>query len=338
MPYLTVRNAQGRRVHALGSETTIGRGVTSQVLLDDPRASKRHIEIKERGGRYLLKDLGSTNGTYMRGLRLSQEVSLQDGDEFLIGSTTLTFTRGLPPGAEEAAALQTQPAKRGTTSIHGKEPVTRKNQSVVLYNEKYKEKDGLPRGTVSIPLERFELSETTPAPESALEPGAGAGNAWLRGLYRLLREANPCETEDELFAATTRVLAEVFPGARVKVLFESGWGGAASGAKPAAKDGKRQTLVLSTWQRPGSNISASSSQNTRILEERLTEQRNRLLTHARERGVAVLSQDLEADLSARRTTKSVPKEGADDRERLAVMIAPLLMGRAVLGYIVAERT
>src|SRR6185295_13581054 len=138
-------------------------------------------------------------------------------------------------------------------------------------------KDGLPRGTVSIPLERFELgaSGETEAPAGTeVAETVGAGNAWLRGLYRLLREANPCETEDELFAAATRVLGEVFPGARVKVLFESGWGGAASGAKPVSKDGKRQTLVLSTWHAPGSGIHGGS-QNTKILEERLTEQRNR---------------------------------------------------------------
>jgi len=334
MPYLTVRTPQARRVHALGPETVIGRGVTSNILLDDPRASKRHIEIKERAGRYLLKDLGSTNGTYMRGLRLSQEVSLQDGDEILIGSTTLTFTRAVPPGASEQEPAPA-PARRGTTSLH-KDAPTQKSKSVVVYNEKYREKDGLPRGTVSIPLERFELGAAEGENDGAATAGGAVGKDWLRALYRLLREANPCESEDELFAAATRVLGEVLPGARVKVLFEAGWA-AAPGGKQGVKEARRQTLSLSTWNAPGFS-SGGGSNTTRILEERLSEYRNRLLTHARERGVAVLSQDLEADLGNRRPTRTIhPDELKEDRNRLAVMIAPLLAGRSVLGYLVAER-
>ncbi|MCW8132354.1 MAG: sigma 54-interacting transcriptional regulator [Planctomycetota bacterium] len=338
MAYLTVRTAQARRVHTLGPETVVGRGVSSHVMLDDPRSSKRHFEIRERAGRYLLKDLGSTNGTFMRGLRLQQEVSLQDGDEIMVGSTTLTFTRTLPPGAEEQVPPTQIPTKKGTTSLRQKPPPTKRTGTSVILAEKYKEKDALPRGTVSIPLERFELGASD-APADAAQASA-VGNQWLRGLYRLLREANPCETEDELFAATTRVLAEVLPGARVKVLFEAGLGAQGKGAGKESKEGKekdpsRQTLLLSTWQAPG--ISSGSSQNTRVLEARLTDQRNRLLAHARERGVAVLSQDLEADLTAKRATRTIVPEDPK-AEKLAVMIAPLQMGRAVLGYLLAERT
>jgi len=58
------------------------------VVLDDPECSRQHAEVSVRANGVYLRDLGSTNGTFMDGIRIS-EVKLKDKDEFSIGSTNI---------------------------------------------------------------------------------------------------------------------------------------------------------------------------------------------------------------------------------------------------------
>ena len=85
------------------TESQIGRwdadgGIFPDVDLDsdDPEAkvSRRHARITFNEGKYLLEDLGSTNGTFInRGKRLSPGTRqpLNDGDEIIVGKTFLRF-------------------------------------------------------------------------------------------------------------------------------------------------------------------------------------------------------------------------------------------------------
>ncbi|MBN1355877.1 FHA domain-containing protein [bacterium] len=71
------------------SKIVIGRrGV--DINLNDRLVSRRHVSIEASGGRYLLKDLGSTNGTFLNGSPVSMEF-LRHGDEIQIGSTLIRF-------------------------------------------------------------------------------------------------------------------------------------------------------------------------------------------------------------------------------------------------------
>jgi hypothetical protein len=80
----------GRRV-ALGEESAvIGRSPDCTVPLSDPRASRRHAEVRPRDDGFLLVDLGSTNGTKVNGRRVQEHV-LRDGDEIAVGVTALRF-------------------------------------------------------------------------------------------------------------------------------------------------------------------------------------------------------------------------------------------------------
>lgn len=84
-------------------ESTIGRwdadnGIFPDVDLDahDPEAkvSRRHARIRRENGRYVIEDLGSTNGTFVnRGRRLipGNAHILNDGDEIIVGKTFLRF-------------------------------------------------------------------------------------------------------------------------------------------------------------------------------------------------------------------------------------------------------
>lgn len=69
---------------------TIGRVPESVLTLEDPNVSRQHAEIRPSGPGFVLADLGSTNGTKINGIKVSERV-LQDGDEMTFGATTFRF-------------------------------------------------------------------------------------------------------------------------------------------------------------------------------------------------------------------------------------------------------
>ncbi len=80
-----------RQAVSLGPEPLlIGRDQQNDVVLDDPRVSRKHAEIRLRLGRYTLYDLQSTNGTYVNGRRVA-EVVLNDGDRISVAGLDLLF-------------------------------------------------------------------------------------------------------------------------------------------------------------------------------------------------------------------------------------------------------
>ena len=80
-------------MYKIGQERTIiGRGGKAQIRLIDDGISREHAEIIIEGGEVLLRDLGSTNGTFCNGVKVDAR-PLADGDKILVGSTTiLKFT------------------------------------------------------------------------------------------------------------------------------------------------------------------------------------------------------------------------------------------------------
>jgi len=75
-----------------GERTTIGRGLQTDVRINDEGISRTHAVIEAEEGRYALRDAGSTNGTYANGEKV-QIYELQEGDKIQLGaSTVLKFT------------------------------------------------------------------------------------------------------------------------------------------------------------------------------------------------------------------------------------------------------
>jgi hypothetical protein len=68
----------------------VGRLPESNIVLADPNVSRAHAEIRPQGLGYVLVDLGSTNGTRVNGVRVSEHV-LTDGDEIAFGNTRMRF-------------------------------------------------------------------------------------------------------------------------------------------------------------------------------------------------------------------------------------------------------
>jgi pSer/pThr/pTyr-binding forkhead associated (FHA) protein len=97
----------------------IGRSRSCDLRLPSGDASRRHAEIYADDGGYVLRDLDSTNGTFVNGEQVQQRV-LQPGDRIQIAASTVTFCHvgGDPevsnPGyTDEKTVLSERPAPRG---------------------------------------------------------------------------------------------------------------------------------------------------------------------------------------------------------------------------------
>ncbi|HXJ22649.1 MAG TPA: GGDEF domain-containing protein [Polyangia bacterium] len=93
-PYLVVISGPSfgemHRLH--GTRSVLGRGDSAAVRLLDDGISREHAAIERDGGKMVLRDLGSTNGTFCNGDRVDRR-ELTDGDKISVGaSTILKFT------------------------------------------------------------------------------------------------------------------------------------------------------------------------------------------------------------------------------------------------------
>jgi len=93
-PWLDV---DGERYPLMGAITILGRDDVADIILDDPGISRRHSELRVTtdGPRFVstIRDLGSTNGTFVNGERITSE-HLEDGDRITVGRTSITFRGG----------------------------------------------------------------------------------------------------------------------------------------------------------------------------------------------------------------------------------------------------
>lgn len=80
----------GERYQLPPERVRLGRGLDNQIVLDDSRISRHHAEIYVRGNEWYLRDLGSTNGTYVNGYGV-RERALESGDRVSLGGVELVF-------------------------------------------------------------------------------------------------------------------------------------------------------------------------------------------------------------------------------------------------------
>ncbi len=80
------------QTYSLGDELTIGRAAGCQIMLDDTYISQLHTRIFLREGKYMVEDLGSTNGTYLNRRKVSGPMVMQVGDMLQVGSVILELT------------------------------------------------------------------------------------------------------------------------------------------------------------------------------------------------------------------------------------------------------
>jgi DNA-binding winged helix-turn-helix (wHTH) protein len=81
----------GRRLVLYEGENLVGRDPQSSLWVDEPHVSGQHARISVSAERVTVEDLGSTNGTFLRGARVTSPQSLADGDLIRFGATDVTF-------------------------------------------------------------------------------------------------------------------------------------------------------------------------------------------------------------------------------------------------------
>jgi hypothetical protein len=82
---------EGKRLVVGPGGATIGRSRQCDVVLTDPNVSRKHAEIRPRGGSWVVTDLGSTNGVTVNGRRINAPAVVKPGDEIGLGTSVIEF-------------------------------------------------------------------------------------------------------------------------------------------------------------------------------------------------------------------------------------------------------
>ncbi|MGE5376046.1 MAG: FhaA domain-containing protein [Bacteroidota bacterium] len=103
---------EGVKVYSLTeSVVNIGRRLENQLVIDDPRVSRNHAQLRAIKGRFVLFDLNSTGGTFVNGQRTSQTV-LYPGDVISLAGVALIFGQDTPTPNQDTGL--TSPLDLGT--------------------------------------------------------------------------------------------------------------------------------------------------------------------------------------------------------------------------------
>jgi sulfite reductase (NADPH) flavoprotein alpha-component len=108
LPRLVIQDGPqvGENYPLIEGQLTIGRSNEAQIVLQDQMTSRRHARINWQNGQIGIEDLGSSNGTFVNNVQITNHHLLHPGDKILIGQTILLFQGGEPQGA----ALKSKPS------------------------------------------------------------------------------------------------------------------------------------------------------------------------------------------------------------------------------------
>jgi len=119
MPYIRVKTGpnRGKLFEIRNAVISVGRDESQVIQVLDQGVSRNHAEIFRLGEMCFVRDLGSTNGTFVNDARVTEE-ALKAGDELMIGTTILVFEDRLPSVAGGGAAVDfDETGKIETTTV-----------------------------------------------------------------------------------------------------------------------------------------------------------------------------------------------------------------------------
>ena len=102
--------------HPVAERLVFGRSDECDVILGSRRVSRQHAELRrDSSHRFVLEDLGSSNGTFVNGRQISRPAPLAFGDEFEIGDCQFRFLDLAPPSlVEDPTSISHRLSGRGT--------------------------------------------------------------------------------------------------------------------------------------------------------------------------------------------------------------------------------
>lgn len=105
------RGPQPNQIYPLDkSIVTLGRDITNDIVINDPEVSRHHCRLTQGGGGFTMEDLGSTNGTFINGQRLTGARPLSPGDMVGLGETvTLAYESAVMGGPADPRQVATMP-------------------------------------------------------------------------------------------------------------------------------------------------------------------------------------------------------------------------------------
>jgi diguanylate cyclase (GGDEF)-like protein len=163
----------GKRIPLGQQVVECGRSMETDIPLDDDAVSRHHARIAWAGATYVLRDLGSTNGTYVNDL-LVQERTLRDGDRIKIGRTIFKFIHGGNVEASYHEEIYRLMTCDGLTQVHNKRAFHEALEREVSRSRRYQRVLSL----VMFDIDHFKTINDT--------RGHLAGDAVLRQLAELV--------------------------------------------------------------------------------------------------------------------------------------------------------
>ena len=176
--------AQGGRVYPLSHNTAlIGRSELADICVSDPSVSSQHARIINGSHGFEIEDLGSTNGTFVEGQRVTR-ARLGSGDGIIFGQIevrslcrssrrplgTMTIIPAALPSREERRVLDALPAAGARRSAHQRADVRSRRQSATT------KKGSLSRSSsVASPSRTGSFSETSGSLPTSHCVGAAVG-------------------------------------------------------------------------------------------------------------------------------------------------------------------
>jgi len=120
------RGPQPNQIYELNKDIiTLGRDITNDIVINDPEVSRHHCRLTRGPGGYTLEDLGSTNGSFINGQRLSGARPLNGGDVVSLGETVTFGYESTMPASEPGQ----QATLAGPTAMPTQQPYQQPQQS-----------------------------------------------------------------------------------------------------------------------------------------------------------------------------------------------------------------
>ncbi len=170
-----IGNEIGKRVQLEEADVLIGRTATSDIQLDMDNVSRNHALVTRTALGWVLRDLGSTNGTFVNEARVDER-ALKDGDQIRIGRAMLKFLRGGNVEAQYHEEIYRLMTIDGLTQVHNKRHFQESIEREFARSKRY----GNPFALVLFDIDHFKKINDT--------YGHLAGDEVLRSLGPLLKK------------------------------------------------------------------------------------------------------------------------------------------------------